>query len=322
MLINGFLFVSIGVVLLLAFAIHSVTQPLWKNPQKIAVDVDVNPVQLRRDVEYLVKSFVPRDAYYPENLRRMAEYLRERFSAAGARVAMQEYGIDGRTYYNVIASYGPMQGAWLIVGAHYDTCCELPGADDNTSGVAGLLALAPLLAKAELKQRVDLVAFTLEEPPFFRTEGMGSAQHAKMLADEKAEVRLMIALEMIGYFTDAPNTQDYPFSFLKLLYPTTGNYLAVVGRTGEASIARKIKSKLRASTRLPIYSISAPAFVPGVDFSDHLNYWQRDFPAVMLTDTAFYRNKNYHTAGYTPEKLDYERMAEVVRGVYYLATTY
>lgn len=319
---NIFLIVSAGVALFLVLATYLVTQPLWISPQKVVLNVEVDPAQLRRDVEYLVKSFVPRDAYYPENLRRMAKYLEERFTGAGARVALQEYDIDGRKYYNVIASYGPEQGSRLVVGAHYDTCCELPGADDNTSGVAGLLALAPMLVKAELKQRVDLVAYTLEEPPFFRTEGMGSARHATMLVDEKAEVSLMISLEMIGYFTDAPDTQDYPLPFLKFLYPTTGNYLAVVGRTGEGGIAKKIKSKLRASTSLPIYSISAPRFVPGMDFSDHLNYWQRGFPAVMLTDTAFYRNKNYHTISDTPEKLDYERMADVVRGVYYLVSAY
>lgn len=316
------LLVVVGLAVLFACAIYFVMQPLWLSPQKIAVKVDVSPAQLRSDVEYLVKAFVPRDASYPDNLRDMAQYLEKRFTMAGANVSFQKYEIAERSYYNVIARYGPETGPRLVVGAHYDTCCKLPGADDNTSGVAGLLALAPLLAKTQLTQRVDLVAFTLEEPPFFRTEGMGSARHAAMLTDEKAEVSLMIALEMIGYFTDAPNTQDYPLPFLKLLYPSTGNFLAVVGRTGEGSIVRKVKSKLTASTDLPIYSINAPEFIPAVDFSDHLNYWQRGFPAVMLTDTAFYRNKNYHTADDTPEKLDYARMAEVVRGVYYLITTY
>jgi hypothetical protein len=209
------MFGTIVAVLFLALAVYMITQPLWTSPQKVAVGVEVNPVQLRRDVEFLVKSFVPRDAFRPENLRKMAKYLEERFTLAGARVTLQKYDIDNREYYNVIASYGPVQGSRLVVGAHYDTCCELPGADDNTSGVAGLLALAPLLAKAELKQRVDLVAFTLEEPPFFRTHGMGSAQHAKMLVDEKVDVSLMIALEMIGYFTDTPDTQDYSYSYIQ-----------------------------------------------------------------------------------------------------------
>lgn len=319
---NVLLFVAAGMLLITVFIIYLVKQPLLMSPQKVEVGIEVNPAQLRNDVEYMVSAFVPRDAYYPQNLRAMAKYLEERFTKAGASVTLQKYDVDDRKYYNVIASYGPEAGPRLVVGAHYDTCCELPGADDNTSGVAGLLALAPLLAKAELKQRVDLIAFTLEEPPFFRTEGMGSAQHAAMLVEEKAEVALMIALEMIGYFTDAPDTQDYPVPLMKALYPTTGNYLAVVGRTGEGSIAKEVKLKLMAGTNLPIYSINAPRFIPGVDFSDHLNYWQRGFPAVMLTDTAFYRNKNYHTADDTPEKLDYERMAEVVRGVCYLITTY
>ena len=317
-----FLSLSVALVLLIALAAYLVMQPLWKRPRPIVLDVDVSPAQLRKDVEYLVKSFVPRDAYYPGNLHAMARYLEERFTGAGAAVTLQKYQADGREYYNVIASYGPEQGPRLVIGAHYDTCCQLPGADDNTSGVAGLLALAPLLAKAKLKQRVDLVSFTLEEPPFFRTEGMGSAQHAKMLAEQKIEVNLMIALEMIGYFSDVSGTQDYPLPVLKFLYPTTGNFLAVVGRTGEGAIAKRIKSKLAASTRLPIYSINGPQVIPGIDFSDHLNYWQRGFPAVMLTDTAFYRNKNYHTIHDTPATLDYERMAEVVRGVYYIATTY
>lgn len=317
-----FLLLSVGLLLLVAVAVYLVMQPMLVRAPRVVADVDVSPAQLRNDTEYLVKSFVPRDAYYPDNLRAMARYLEERFTRAGARVALQRYEADGREYYNVIASYGPEQGPRLVIGAHYDTCCQLPGADDNTSGVAGLLALAPLLAKAKLQRRVDLVSFTLEEPPFFRTEGMGSAQHAKMLAEQKVEIDLMISLEMIGYFTDAPDTQDYPLSVLKFLYPTTGNFLAVVGRTGEGAIAKKIKSKLLASTRLPIYSINAPRAIPGIDFSDHLNYWQHGFPAVMLTDTAFYRNKNYHTIHDTPDRLDYERMAEVVRGVYVIATTY
>lgn len=319
---NALLVIFVCFISLLTLSVYLVTQPLWARPQKVAVSLQVKPEQLRRDVEYLVKSFVPRDAFYPENLQMMAKYLVERFTTAGARVVVQEYAIDGRKYYNVIASYGPEQGARLVVGAHYDTCCELPGADDNTSGVAGLLALAPLLAKTELKQRIDLVAFTLEEPPFFRTQGMGSAQHAMMLADAKVEVKLMISLEMIGYFTDAPDTQVYPLAFLKWLYPTKGDFLAVVGKVGEGGIVKKVKSALQASTSLPIYSISAPSFIPGVDFSDHLNYWKHGFPAVMLTDTAFYRNKNYHTAGDTPETLDYKRMAEVVQGVHHFITTY
>jgi Zn-dependent M28 family amino/carboxypeptidase len=308
-------------IAIIVSTIHIIMQPLWINPKKVVANVDVDPGKLRNDVEYLVEAFVPRDFSYPENLQRMAIYLKKRFEEAGARTELQEYVVDEHKYYNVIASFGPNQGERLIIGAHYDTCCKLPGADDNTSGVAGLLALAPLLAKVNLKQRVDLVAFTLEEPPYYRTDGMGSAQHAKMMKDQNIKVSLMIALEMIGYFTDQPDTQEYPVPLLKAIYPTTGNFIAVVGGMKERKIARRIKSKIVASTDLPVYSINAPAFLPGIDFSDHLNYWQHGFPAVMLTDTAFYRNKHYHTAYDTPEKLDYERMADVIRGVYHFIIT-
>lgn len=316
--VNIFLIILVGIVLVILLAAYSLTQPLLINPKKVDVAIEVSSAQLRNDVEFMVRAFVPRDASYPENLQKMAKYLQGRFGETGARVRVQEYEINNQKYFNIIASYGPEIGARIVVGAHYDTCCELPGADDNTSGVAGLLALAPLLAKATLKQRIDLVAFTLEEPPYFRTDGMGSARHARILAEEKVQVDVMIALEMIGYYTDEQDTQEYPFNLMKLFYPATGNYLAIVGRTSESNITRKIKSRLLAATRLPIYSINAPAFIPGVDFSDHLNYWNHGFTAVMITDTAFYRNKNYHTAGDTPNTLDYSRMAEVVRGVYYV----
>lgn len=326
MIVRGVMRVILGMlavaICLLGLVIYVVKQPVWTTPNSIDVGVQVDAAALRRDVEYLVKAFVPRDAFYPDNLQRMARYLTERFTEAGARVSRQEYEIDGRTYVNVIASYGPEESGRIIVGAHYDTCCELPGADDNTSGVVGLLALAPLLAKVELRQRVDLIAFTLEEPPFYRTEGMGSAHHAASLARDKADVRLMIALEMIGYFNDTPNSQEYPLPIMRWLYPRTGNYLAVVGKLGDGRIVRTVKARLMAGSALPVYSINAPRSVPGVDFSDHLNYWQHGYPAVMLTDTAFYRNQNYHTASDTPDTLDYRRMAEVVRGVYYLLINY
>jgi len=311
------MFILIGILILLLFVIYLTTQPIIIKPDKIAIDINVDSSELRHDVEYLINAFAPRDADSPENLERMAKYLRERFLQAGARVMLQRFDVGGNKYLNVIASFGPEHGDRIVVGAHYDTCCKQPGADDNTSGVVGLLTIAPLLSMANLKQRIDLVAFTLEEPPFFRTDKMGSAQHAKYLAEKNIHVSMMIALEMIGYFTDEPGTQNYPVNFMKLFYPATGNFLAVVGKTGEGEISKKIKKSFGAVSGLPVCSINAPAFLPGIDFSDHLNYWRYGFPAVMLTDTAFYRNKNYHTADDLPATLDYTRMSEVIRGVYY-----
>ena len=145
---------------------------------------------------------------------------------------------------------------------------------------------------------------------------MGSSVHAESLRNQNVQVRAMVSLEMIGCFSDAPNSQYFPVGVLSALYPSKGNFIGVVGRLGDGLLARKMKSAMRNATPLPVYSINAPQFVAGVDFSDQLNYWDAGYRAVMITDTAFYRNRNYHTAEDTADKLDYKRMAMVVEGVY------
>jgi Zn-dependent M28 family amino/carboxypeptidase len=169
---------------------------------------------------------------------------------------------------------------------------------------------------------VELVAYTLEEPPFFRTESMGSYQHASALSLQRREVRLMLSLEMIGYFRDEPRSQQYPVAALKALYPGEGNFVALVGAYRDFGAMRRVKGLFMGASDLPATSINAPALVQGVDFSDHASYWRFKMPAIMVTDTAFLRNPNYHGAGDTADKLDYARMAQVVRGVYALAMEY
>jgi len=250
----------------------------------------------------------------------VAAYIKDEFSQSTAFVSEQPYRVQDKSYRNVIARFGPESGERIIVGAHYDTAGPLPGADDNASGVAGLLELARLLGRQQPALRVELVAFSLEEPPYFRTTGMGSSVHAESLRKENVNVRAMICLEMIGYFSIAPNSQHFPAAFLSAFYPSTGNFISVVGQLGDWSLVRRTKATMRNASPLPVYSINAPSFVTGIDFSDQLNYWHAGYSAVMITDTAFYRNPNYHTAEDTEEKLDYERMAMVVEGVYATVT--
>ncbi|HZG51707.1 MAG TPA: M28 family peptidase, partial [Pyrinomonadaceae bacterium] len=192
----------------------------------------------------------------------------------------------------------------------------LPGADDNASGVAGLIELAYLLGGTPPAVRVELVAFALEEPPYFRSPFMGSAVHAASLRAQGFAVRAMLSLEMIGYFSDQPDSQHYPVSFLKAFYPSQANFIAVVGKMDQGRTVRRIKKAMAEASPLPVYSINAPRSIPGVDFSDHLNYWNEGYDALMITDTAFYRNPHYHTSADTPDTLDYRRMASVVQGVY------
>ncbi len=292
-----------------------VTQPLLSRTQPVT-RVPVAPARLEAHVRALSNDFSPRDESHPENLDRAAAYIRAEFEAAAALVTEQPYNLYGSTYRNVIAQFGPETPSRIIVGAHYDAAGPLPGADDNASGVAGLIELAYLLGQRPLPVRVDLVAFTLEEPPYFRTEHMGSAIHAASLRQQAVDVRCMFSLEMIGYFSDAPRSQTFPASFFGVFYPSEGNFIAVVGRFQDGMMVRKIKSAMRDASPLPVYSINAPTFVPGVDFSDQINYWNDGYDAVMITDTAFFRNHNYHTTRDTADTLDYKRMAMVVEGVY------
>lgn len=132
----------------------------------------------------------------------------------------------------------------------------------------------------------------------------------------------MVALEMLGYFSDEADSQEYPVPMLKLFYPTTGNYIAIVGETSDGGITKKAKVLMQSASDVPVYSINAPRFIPGIDFSDHLNYWNEAYPAIMITDTAFFRNKHYHTGGDVPQNLNYQKMADVLKGVFHLITTY
>lgn len=227
----------------------------------------------------------------------------------------QSYEVHGALFTNVVARFGPEQGERVIVGAHYDACDGLPGADDNASGVAGLLALARMYQEHPPKLPVELVAFTLEEPPHFRLPTMGSVVHARSLAKEGAKVRAMICLETIGTFEDRPGSQTYPIPGLGGVYPDRGDFIAVVGDATSPLLVRKVKAAMASASPLPVWSINAPAAIPGIDFSDHRSYWAEGFPAVMVTDSAFYRNPRYHTARDTPDRLDYPRMAQVIQGV-------
>ncbi|HEY0017142.1 MAG TPA: M28 family peptidase [Longimicrobium sp.] len=276
----------------------------------------VSPERLEAHVRMLADDFVPRDFANPANLDRTAAYIRQELAQAGGTVAEQPFEAGRSTYRNVIAAFGPETRERIVIGAHYDAAGPYPAADDNASGVAGLLELARLLGADPPAIRVELVAYPLEEPPFYRTPLMGSAVHAASLKRQGVRVRVMMSLEMIGYFTDAPNSQQLPLAALRPFYPSRGNFIAVVGKMGQALMVRRIKRAMKGASPLGVHSINAPRWVPGVDFSDHMNYWDAGYPAVMITDTAFYRNPHYHTARDTADTLDYDRMAQVVQGVH------
>ncbi len=293
---------------------YLVAQPSTRSNEPSSKKSD--EVRLRKHVDALSKNFHPRNSDNPANLNRCAEYISTNLKDAGATVEMQEFIVDRITYKNVIGRFGVGKPKKIIIGAHYDSCDETPGADDNASGVAGLLEIANLIGKDQPDVEIELVAYTLEEPPFFGGPQMGSAFHANSVAGEKDKIIGVIVLEMIGYFSDAPGSQDYPTPVMKGYYPSRGNFITVVSKWNQSDWIADLKAGMKGTTDLPVYSFRGPASLPGIDFSDHRNYWPHNIPAAMVTNTAFYRNKNYHKLGDTPESLDYHRMGKVVVGVY------
>ncbi|MDD5629679.1 MAG: M28 family peptidase [Elusimicrobia bacterium] len=308
--------------LLLLAAWLLMTQPSLPGGRPATSAPGADAARLEADVRVLSTRLLPRDFEHPAGLDRAAAYIKGRLAEAGGKVSEQVYTftewdrrnrkVERGPYRNVIASFGPDTEELLVVGAHYDAYGSLPGADDNASGVAGLLELARLLGGRPPALRTELVAFTLEEPPQFGGADMGSARYAAALKSRGARLRAMLALEMIGRFSDQPGSQRYPLPLLRLFYPGRGDFAAVVGR-GELN--RAVKRAMRSASGLPVVSLAAPASLPGVDYSDHSSFWAQGYPAVMITDTAFYRNPDYHTSQDTADRLDYRRMAQVVDGV-------
>lgn len=271
---------------------------------------------LRAHVQHLTGECHPRDHAHPENMWRAAQYVHGQMASLGLPCEFQEFDLGAERYANVATTLGPSHGPRVIVGAHYDTCGPHPGADDNASGVAGLLELARSLVNTPPRTGVDFMAYALEEPPHFGTSSMGSAHHARMLQSDGVQVKAMIALEMIGYFTDQPASQRYPLRALELLCPSVGNFIAVIGRHRDSPLVRRIQTAMcSGAPMLPVVPLSLPHWVPGVTWSDHQSYWNAGYPAVMVSDTSLYRNPHFHSAQDLPATLDFERMADVVLGV-------
>jgi Zn-dependent M28 family amino/carboxypeptidase len=275
------------------------------------------PSYLRLAVTKLSREIGVRSYRDLDRLDRTAQYISGEFTAFGYQVSHQSFKFAGNTYQNVIAELKGRTSPEkvLVIGAHYDTVRTTPGADDNASGVAGLLGLAKLLAGKPQDRTVRFVAFSIEEPPAYRTKNMGSYHYAASLKKNREQVEGMVCLEMIGFFCDRPGSQHYPIPFMNLKFPKAGNYIAMVGNRRSKAFTMKIAGSFRKATDLPLITLNAPAFVVGIDFSDHWSFGKFSYPAFMVTDTAFYRNPNYHSPSDLPDTLDYNRMAKVVEGL-------
>ncbi|TNF55457.1 M28 family peptidase [bacterium] len=272
---------------------------------------------LKKIVHRLSRDIGSRGYLQLDALRKTSDYIVSELKQYGYTVSLHPYTFQGNTYSNLSVEIRGEKSPEkiLIIGAHYDTVTGTPGADDNASGIAGLLELARILYNRSFDKTVRFVAFTLEEPPLFRSKSMGSYVYARSLNRKGEDIEGMICLEMIGYFTDKPESQFFPLPFFKWFYPEKGNFITLVSNMQSKGFLTKIKRAFKKGTSLPVESISTVSIIPGIDFSDHRSFWKFGYNALMVTDTAFFRNPNYHGKGDTAETLDYERMAEVVLGL-------
>lgn len=232
----------------------------------------------------------------------------------------QSYNVGDSEYKNVICRFGTKStNPMIVVGAHYDVCGYQEGADDNASGVVGILELARMLKGITLTHPIELVAYTLEEPPFFRTKYMGSYIHANNLKENNIPLYGMLAVEMIGYFSEENYSQSYPVKTMKVSYGTKGNYILLAKKTGSGEFVKRFSANFENAETIETSSFTIPSKIrssAGIDFSDHLNYWDLGYDALMITNTSFYRNKNYHQTTDKMETLDIPKMASVIDGIY------
>lgn len=277
-----------------------------------------NLQRLYNDVEFLTELRPYRNYKNLESLAKTCNYLRKELSAAGYETRGQKWPVGLSEYTNVIASYNSGKKKRLIVGAHYDVAGDQPGADDNASAVAGLLETARLVAenKPKLDYRIDFVAFCLEEPPFFATEQMGSYVHAKSLYQEGVDVLGMICYEMIGYFSDEPGSQGFPNEQLAKIYPHTGNFILVVGVTKYLDFNTKVYELMKPDSGIQVLPANLPPALGLAGLSDQRSYWQFNYPALMINDSSFLRNPNYHKISDTIDTLDFQKMTEVINSSY------
>jgi hypothetical protein len=272
---------------------------------------------LRADVDVLAGQIGPRSVLLSDTLSRAADHIVTRMEAAGWRVRRLPYLVNGATCENLeFERRGTLKPEEVvIVGAHYDTTSATPGADDNASGVAAMIALAEACARAQPQRTLRFVAFVNEEPVYFQTALMGSRVYAKGCKERGEMITAMLSLECVGYFSDEKRSQKYPFP-LSLFYPSRGNFLAVVGNRESKSLVKRVTKSFRSSGALPCVSASLLSGLQGVGWSDHWSFWQEGYPAVMITDTAPFRNPHYHRASDVPATLDYARLGAGVRGLH------
>jgi hypothetical protein len=315
--------VGLGVVLVLALGMASAIWYVVVVPGSsyrgelpaLTAEQETIAGNLRRHIEKLAAEIGPRSSHDVQRYADARDYLTTTLEAMGYRTELMNHTpmmdhIMGNVVAELRGNARPEE--IVIVGAHYDTLPEVPGANDNGSGVAGTLELARMFAgKAQAQAR------TLRFVLFFNEESVspwGAEEYAKQCRAKNEKIVGMFSLETIGYYTDEPDTQKYPWP-LSLFYPSTGNFVAFVGSVDYRGFLHKSAAAFRDHAKFPSRGIAAPGFLKDATRSDHAPFWTQGYPAVMITDTANFRYRDYHEPTDTAEKVKYEHLARVVDGL-------
>ena len=282
--------------------------------QEVVID------NLYQHVEYLSVKIGDRHLWKGDSLSEATDYIESVFQTCGYTVQRQTYSCYGKGVSNLIAEkVGTSEGV-VVIGAHYDTMPGTPGADDNASAVAGLLELGRLLKPQRNTKQLIFVAFVNEEAPCYGSHNMGSMVYARHLRDQKVSVDVMIALEMIGYFSPEP-IQRYPFPGMSFVYPKTADFIGIVGNFQSSKYVSLLKKGMKQYSAIDVQSLTAPEYFGGINLSYNFSFWHHGYRAVTVTDTSFYRNEHYHQETDTIDTLNFEAMSEVVKGLYYTLAT-
>jgi Zn-dependent M28 family amino/carboxypeptidase len=298
---------SVGRVRRKVFRVH-------ENSDKIKT---IEPGTLYYHINHLSQTIGCRSIFQPGQLLETQRYIITFLENLGVQPQRQSYNYKGEEVANIIitqpGSTNPDEV--IIVGAHYDTVANTPGADDNASGVAILLELCRSLKTFQPERTLKFIFFTLEEPPAFKTRNMGSMVYAAKAKEDQEKIMGMICLEMVGFYDNNPGTQTYPLPLMSLAYPRQGNFIGLVSNLKSKPLLYQVKKSLGDNCDLPVESLSTIRWVPGIDFSDHGSFWKMGFPAIMITDTSFYRNPHYHSPTDTIDTLDFNNMNKLLSGL-------
>ncbi len=289
----------------------------WTGPlPALSTEQDTLAAELRADVDNLAGRIGERNVFHPDHLKAAEDFLAASLARAGYRVRWQTYEARGIECSNLEAELpgAAEPGEIVVIGAHYDSVRGSPGANDNASGAAAVLALARRFAERPQPRTLRFVLFVNEEPPLFWTEDMGSLVYARRTKKDGDNIVAMLSLETMGCYLDEPGSQRYPPAF-GMFYPDEGNFIAFVGMSSSGPLVARCVGAFREACPFPSEGAALPSLVPRVGSSDHWSFWKQGYPALMVTDTAPYRYRYYHKPTDTPDRIDYERLARVVEGL-------